>query len=48
MEISYNKLVHQPEQILPAIADFLGCSEKLCVMKSVINPDLHRVRNVMA
>jgi len=42
--VSYETLVHRPEQILPQIADLLGASEKFEAMRACIDPNLHRTR----
>ena len=44
MGVSYETLVHRPEEILPQIADFLGMLEKLAAMRACIDPALHRAR----
>jgi tetratricopeptide (TPR) repeat protein len=41
MSVSYETLVYHPEEILPAIADFLGVPEKVEAMRSCIDPTLH-------
>jgi len=44
MSVDYSLLVHQPEKMLPEIAAFLGCEDKLKAMQSCIDPALHRER----
>ena len=44
MSVDYTKLVHQPNEILPQLAAFLGCPEKLEAMQAVIDPSMHRAR----
>lgn len=42
MSINYHSLVHQPDQMLPQLAAFLGTSNKLLAMRACIDPALHR------
>lgn len=44
MAVRYETLVHHPEEILPAVADFLGSPDRLEAMRERIDPDLHRSR----
>ena len=44
LSVSYAELVHAPESLLPQIAAFLGCPEKVEAMQAVIDPELHRAR----
>jgi hypothetical protein len=44
MSVSYETLVHRPEEFLPQIADFLGMPEKFAAMRACIDPALHRAR----
>jgi hypothetical protein len=40
--VSFEALVHHPDEILPQLADFLGVSDKLPAMRACIDPALHR------
>ena len=42
--VSYENLVHRPEEILPQLAAFLGTPDKLDAMRACIAPELHRAR----
>jgi tetratricopeptide (TPR) repeat protein len=44
MEVSFQALVHRPDEILPRLADFLGGNDKLLAMRACIDPALHRIR----
>ena len=44
MSVTYEGLVHQPDQILPQVAAFLGLADKLPTMRACIDPALHRAR----
>ena len=44
MSVGYEALVHQPDQILPQVAAFLGLADKLPAMRACIDPALHRAR----
>jgi tetratricopeptide (TPR) repeat protein len=44
MSVDYTRLVHHPEEILPALAAFLGVPDRLEAMRAVIDPRLHRAR----
>jgi hypothetical protein len=44
MSVSYQALVHQPGEILPQLAAFLGTIDKLEAMRACIDPALHRAR----
>lgn len=44
MSVSHAALIHQPEVILPVIADFLGIGDRWVAMRQVIDPTLHRAR----
>ena len=43
--VPYTTLVHQPDHLLPEIADFIGASSQIPQMKVVIDPSLHRSRS---
>jgi tetratricopeptide (TPR) repeat protein len=45
MSVSYEALVHHPDDVLPRIAAFLGTEDKLPAMRVCIDPALHRARN---
>jgi hypothetical protein len=42
MSISFEALVHHPDQILPQVAGFLSVADKLSAMHACIHPALHR------
>ena len=42
--VSYETLVHRPEEILPQLAAFLGTPDRLDAMRACIAPELHRAR----
>jgi len=42
MSVSYETLVHHPDQILPQLAAFLGIADKVHAMRGCIDPALHR------
>lgn len=42
--VSYQTLVHHPEEILPQIASFLGKPDSTEAMQKAIDPTLHRAR----
>ena len=44
MSVSFQVLVHHPEEVLPQLASFLGVADKLPAMRNCIDPALHRVR----
>jgi LPS sulfotransferase NodH len=44
MSVSFQTLVHRPDQILPQLAGFLGVPDKLPAMRACIDPALHRAR----
>lgn len=44
LAIDHHTLVHDPGNILPGIASFLGCESELPAMQGVIDPRLHRAR----
>ncbi|MGZ5538159.1 MAG: hypothetical protein ACXWG0_06495, partial [Chthoniobacterales bacterium] len=44
MSVSFETLVHQPDEILPRLSRFLGATDKLAAMRACIDPALHRVR----
>jgi len=44
VSVSYQALVHRPEEILPQLAAFLGTEDKLEAMRACIDPALHRAR----
>ena len=44
MSVSFEGLVHHPDQILPQVAGFLGVTDKLPAMRACIDPALHRAR----
>ena len=44
MSVSYQDLVHRPDEILPLVAGFLGATENLAAMRACIDPSLHRAR----
>jgi hypothetical protein len=44
ISVDYTCLVHRPEEILPALAAFLGVPDRLDAMRAVIDPSLHRSR----
>ena len=46
MSVSFEALVHHPDQILPQLAGFLGMTEKLPAMRACIDPALHRARKI--
>jgi tetratricopeptide (TPR) repeat protein len=45
MSVSFQALVHRPDEILPQLAGFLGTTYKLPAMRACIDPALHRARN---
>jgi tetratricopeptide (TPR) repeat protein len=45
MSISFEALVHHPDQILPQVAGFLGVADKVPAMRACIDPALQRARN---
>jgi hypothetical protein len=45
MSVSFQALVHRPDEILPQLAGFLGTTDKLPAMRACIDPALHRARN---
>ncbi len=45
MSISFQALVHHPDEILPQLAGFLGATDELPAMRACIDPALHRARN---
>lgn len=46
MNVSFEALVHHPDQILPQVASFLGATNKLPAMRSCIDPALHHARKI--
>jgi predicted AlkP superfamily phosphohydrolase/phosphomutase len=44
MSVSFETLVHHPDQILPQLAGFLDVADKLLAMRTCIDPALHRAR----
>ena len=44
MSVSFETLIHHPDQILPPLADFLDTLDKLPAMRACIDPGLHRTR----
>jgi hypothetical protein len=44
MSVSFEALVHHPDQILPQLAGFLGTTEKLPAMRACIDRALHRAQ----
>jgi tetratricopeptide (TPR) repeat protein len=48
MSVSFEALVHRPDEILPQVAAFLSSTNKLSAMRACIDPSLHRVRNEKA
>ena len=44
MSVSFEGLVHHPDQILPQVAGFLGVTDKLSAMRACIDPALYRAR----
>ena len=44
MSVSFEALVHHPDQILPQLAGFLGTTGKLPAMRACVDPALHRTR----
>jgi hypothetical protein len=48
MSVSFEGLVHHPDEILPQLAGFLGVADKLPAMRACIDPALHRTRSVAA
>ena len=42
MSVSFEALVHHPDQILPQLAAFLGIADKVHAMRGCIDPALHR------
>jgi tetratricopeptide (TPR) repeat protein len=44
ISVNFRELVHDPGQVLPHIAAFLGTESKIGAMRAVIDPDLHRTR----
>ena len=44
MSVSFEALVHRPEEILPQVARFIGVADKLPAMRACIDPALHRAR----
>jgi len=44
MSISFEALVHHPDQVLPQVAGFLSVADKLPAMRACIDPALHRTR----
>jgi tetratricopeptide (TPR) repeat protein len=47
MSVSFEALVHHPDEILPQLADFLGVSDKLPAMGDCIDPTLHRAQTAL-
>jgi tetratricopeptide (TPR) repeat protein len=48
MSVSFEALVHRPDEILPQIAGFLGVADKVSAMRACIDPALHRARKAIA
>ena len=48
MSVSFEALVHRPDEILPQLAGFLGVADKLSAMRACIDPALHRARKTVA
>jgi tetratricopeptide (TPR) repeat protein len=48
MSVRFESLVHCPNEALPQIAAFVGAVKKLPVMRTCIDPGLHRIRNESA
>ena len=44
MSVSFQALVHRPDEVLPQIAGFLDLTDKLPAMRACIDPGLHRAR----
>jgi tetratricopeptide (TPR) repeat protein len=44
MSVSFETLVHDPDQILPQVAGFVSVADKLPAMRACIDPALHRTR----
>lgn len=44
LAVSYRDLVERPDEVLPAIAEFLGASGQLATMRACIDPSLYRER----
>jgi hypothetical protein len=44
MSVSFEALVHRPDEMLPQVAGFLGVTEKVSAMRVCIDPALHRAR----
>lgn len=44
MSISFEALVHKPDEILPQVARFLGVADKFPAMRACIDPALYRTR----
>ena len=44
MSVSFEALVHRPDEILPQLAGFLGVADKVFVMRACIDPALYRAR----
>jgi len=44
MSVSFDKLVHRPDEILPELGAFLGVTDKLPAMRACIDPTVHRTR----
>ena len=45
MSVSFQALVHQPDEVLPQLAGFLGMTDRLPAMRACIDPALHRARH---
>jgi len=45
ISVSFQALVHRPDEILPQLAGFLGTTDELPAMRACIDPALHRARN---
>jgi predicted AlkP superfamily phosphohydrolase/phosphomutase/tetratricopeptide (TPR) repeat protein len=44
MSVSYEALVHRPDEVLPGIGQFLEATDRLAAMRACINPNLYRAR----
>ncbi len=48
ISVSFEALVHRPDEILPEVAGFLGVADKVSSMRACIDPALHRARKTVA
>ena len=48
ISVSFPALVHDPDNVLPQLASFLGVADKLPAMRNCIDPALHRAQKSVA